>query len=96
MNLDQLGDSPLTSDEVICGTKSIDTNAAAITASQACVEVLCQADPDNLVDVLIGSATSQPIKLKPGQNINVPAKNVNKVYAKSSAGTAVLNWIARY
>ncbi|MBC7107664.1 MAG: hypothetical protein H5T41_02570 [Methanomassiliicoccales archaeon] len=80
---------------VAAGTKSCTTSASQVAADQACVEVLCQADPDNTSDVLIGSATTQPVKLRPGQNIVIPCSNVNLLYAKSSAGTAVLNWLSR-
>jgi hypothetical protein len=80
---------------VAAGSKTCTTSASQVAANEACVEVLCQADPDNLADVLVGSATTQPIKLKPGTSINVPCSNVNLIYAKASAGTAILNWISR-
>jgi len=80
---------------IAAGTKVCTTTASAVAADQPCVEVLCQADPANTVNVLIGDAALQPIALTPGASIIVPVSNVNLIYAKSASLTATLNWLGR-
>jgi len=78
------------------GTKTdVGTTAAAIGGSQKCNEVLVQADPDNSVDVFIGNSTIQPLRLKPGVSATIPVNNVSLIYAKTTSGTATVNWLAR-
>jgi hypothetical protein len=84
------------SSTVYCGQKTdVGTIAAAIGGSQACREVLVQADVNNTVDVYIGNDTTQSICLKPGVALTIPTDNVNKIYCKTNSGTATINWLAR-
>lgn len=77
------------------GTLVTSTVAAALAASQAVREVIVQNDPDSAVDILVGSATAQPIQLKPGWSLTILVANLATVYAKSVSGTPVLNYLGR-
>lgn len=83
------------SDTLYAGTSTLSTSAAAIGSSQACTAVLVQSDPTNTVDMVMGNASTQPIRLVPGQTILIPVTNINLVYAKSISSTPTLNWLAR-
>jgi hypothetical protein len=79
-----------------CNTKTdVGVSAAAIASTQACRELVVQADPDNTVDIFIGNATTQTIQLKPGVAISIPCSDVALVYAKSASSTGTVNWLAR-
>lgn len=84
-----------TSDTLYDGTKALTTVAAAIAASQAIREAWVQADPANTVDVLVGSATSQSTRLRPGQPVVIPINDLAKIFAKSVTGTATINYLGR-
>jgi hypothetical protein len=79
---------------LVAGVATLSTSAAAI-GSQPCSEVLLQSDPDNAVNVFVGSASAQPIQLAPGDALVLAVTNINLVYAKSASGTPTLNWLAR-
>lgn len=84
---------------------SRDPYAATITATTTAVpvgsslkdltELMIQADPDNTVDVLIGSSTVQCWKLEPGDVLNCPIRNPALIYAKTGSSTAVVNVLGR-
>lgn len=78
------------------GTKSLTTTAAAaLSASQACKQVLVQNLPANTVDVLIGDSSSQTIRLRPGDSIVLPVSNVNLIYgANASSTTQSVAWLS--
>ena len=68
------------------------TTTAQVLGSQVCSEVVIQNDPDNAVDILIGTATSQPIQLTPGQPIVVRMANLNLIYIKTVSSTATVGY----
>ena len=84
-----------TSNTLYDGTKALTTVAAAIAASQAIREAWVQADPANTVDILVGSATSQSTRLRPGQPVVIPINDLAKIFAKSVTGTATINYLGR-
>lgn len=81
---------------LFAGTKSLTTTvAAAISTPRACTQVLIQNDPDNLVDVLVGTDGAQVIQLTPGQAITIVTSDVANVYAKNvSSTTQSVNYLA--
>jgi hypothetical protein len=75
------------------GTTTISTNASALGAL-GCTEVLVQADPANTALAFVGSVSNQTLKLSGGATVTLPCSNLSDVYAKTSAGSATLNWLA--
>ena len=69
------------------------TTASAI-GSQTCTEVMVQAHSSNTVLLLLGNASNQVIELSAGNALVMPVSNVNQVYAKTSSGSARVNWFA--
>lgn len=94
-DLDESRPTNDSSDTLYAGTLSTSTVAAALAASQKTREVLVQNDPDNTVDIFVGSSSAQPIQLKPGDSLVVPVSNLALLYAKSASGTPVLNYLGR-
>lgn len=76
------------------GTTALTTTATAIAGANAVTEILLQADQANTADIMIGSASAQPIRLTPGQSTRIRVTNTNLVYAKAASGSATLNWLA--
>lgn len=82
--------------EPYCAQASLTTSAAALGSStQDLTELLIQADPENAVPVLIGSATTQAYKLMPGDVINFPIRNPALIYGKTASSTATVNLLGR-
>lgn len=81
------------SSSIVCLVVGL-TDSAVNLGAQACTSVLVQADPDNAVDVFVGSDSVQAIQLAPGASITIPVSNTNLVYAKTATGTANLNVLA--
>lgn len=75
-------------------TAAINSTAAPLT-SQACREVMLQADPDNTAAIRIGGVNHQGFKLPPGAAIGLPVSNTNLIYARSDSGTQALYAIWR-
>lgn len=82
------------SNVLVAGTKSQDTNAAAL-GSGSCSSVLIQNDHASTVNLLVGDASSQPIKIQPGENITIACGNLALVYCKAASDTVTVNHIAR-
>ena len=80
---------------LFAGTLTTSTTATVLAASQPVFEVLVQSDPDNTVDILVGTRQAQVIQLKPGQALTIPTSNLNRVYATAASSTPTLNYIAR-
>lgn len=78
------------------GTTSLTTTAAIVLSTTlAITQVLVQNDPDNLVDVLVGSSSAQVIQLTPGQAVTIVTSDLANVYAKNvSSTTQSVNWLA--
>lgn len=75
------------------GTAAIAINAT----SQPCQEVVVQADPDNVPDMLVGtSASLYPIQLTPGQSMRIRTSNVRNIFFTTATnGVSVsCNWLA--
>ena len=77
------------------GTKSIGSTAEELGSDQDVLELMIQADPDNTEDIFVGNATSQSVKLKPGQSYEMSMANLNLVYVKADSGTQTVNYHAR-
>jgi hypothetical protein len=78
------------------GQHACTNTGAAIASSQACSEVLLQADPGNTVNVAVGGTGGQFIIMAPGSTMTIPVANVSTIFAKYvTSGTANLNYQPR-
>jgi len=75
------------------GTLVVSTEGSALTATP-CTEALLQADPSNTATVFLGTSAAQPLKLSAGLTVTVPVSNLANLTAKTSAGSATVNWLA--
>ena len=76
------------------GTLVATTTAAPLsTTTNAIQDVLIQNDPVNTVNVLVGNATIQNIKLVPGASASIEIDNVTKIFVKTESGTATVNYM---
>ena len=78
--------------EIVTGSVTATVTAAALGGSGQVIRVLIQSDPDNSVDVFIGSASSQPIQLTPGQSIPIEGHQLSNIFLKAASGTATINY----
>lgn len=86
-----------TSEQIYFITGTLTTVATALGASTSdLTELIIQADPDNAVNVVIGSASSQGWKLEPGDQFNCPIRNPALIYGKSASATATYSVFGRY
>lgn len=70
------------------------TGSAVVLPTVAGKSVLLQSDPDNTDDILVGSASAQPIQLIPGQWLAADITNLNAFYLKRAvSGSPVLNYL---
>lgn len=76
------------------GTKTATTTAAELATTHSISRVLVQNDPASTVNVLVGNATSQSIKLVPGASMEIEIDDISKVFVKSASATATINYIA--
>lgn len=74
------------------GQTTISTNASMV-GSMMMAEVLLQLDSNAASMVLLGTSTTQVFRLSAGAAINLVLSNLNQVYAKTSGGSAVINWL---
>lgn len=79
---------------LVPGTLAATVTAAAI-GTGAIVQVLIQNDPDNTVDMLCGSAVSQPIQMVPGDAMSLNVTTLDVVFCKTVSGTGTVNYVAR-
>lgn len=78
-------------------TGTLTTTAAALGSStKDLTELVIQADPDNSVDILLGSASAQGWKLEPGDQFNLPIRNPGLLWGRTASGTAVYSMFGRY
>lgn len=87
-----------TSSRFYDGTASVTTaEAVALNGgvSLKVVEVLVQADPENTGYLLVGTATSQSMKIVAGFFETIPVTDVALIYVKAASGTQRANWHAR-
>jgi hypothetical protein len=73
----------------------VTTSPVQLHPTQNCREVMIQADPDNVGNLLVGTVVNQFIRLTPGQAITLPVISLNLIYVKMSTGTGTVNWLAR-
>lgn len=72
------------------------TSAAPLGSSvEDLTELVIQADPDNTVDILIGSSLVQCWKLEPGDQFSAPIRNPALIWGKTGSSTATCNLIGR-
>jgi len=74
------------------GTLAVSTEGSAL-GTMSCTEVLIQADPSNTAVVFVGSLSAQTIKLSAGGTLTVPTSSLSALMAKTSAGSATINWL---
>jgi hypothetical protein len=79
---------------ISAGSLSVSADGSAL-GSLACTEVLVQADPDNTPVVFVGPATAQPFVLVPGATLTLRLSNLSALWARTSAASATVNWLAR-
>ena len=79
---------------IYAGAIALTSDAAQFTA-QACNEVVIQNDPDNVVDILIGTSGALIFQMSPGDSIPLAIENLNLVYGKTVSSTATVNWLGR-
>lgn len=86
-----------TSGRLNAGQKTgITTVAVPVSTTETNIrEVLIQSDAANTTNVLVGNATSQFLKLTPGQAITIPIISLSLVYVKMASGTGTVNYLAR-
>lgn len=86
-----------TSGRLNAGQKTgITTVAVQVSTTETNIrEVLIQSDAANTTNVLVGNATSQFLKLTPGQAITIPIISLSLVYVKMASGTGIVNYLAR-
>lgn len=90
-------DLDLRSNAIYFVTGTLTTTAVALgTSTQDLTELVIQADPDNAVDILIGSSASQGWKLEPGDQFNLPIRNPGLLWGKSASSTATYSLFGRY
>lgn len=77
------------------GTNTTSTTIEVLRAALVAWECLVQNDPDNTVDVLVGSAAATTIQLAPGQSITLPIADANTINISSVSGTPVVNFLCR-
>lgn len=75
---------------------ALTTTAAPLGSSvEDLTELVVQADPDNTVDILIGSSVVQCWKMEPGDQQPFPVRNPALIWGKTASGTATCNLIGR-
>lgn len=77
------------------GTNTTSTTVEVLRAALTAWECLVQNDPDNTVDILVGSAAATTIQLAPGQSITLPIADANTINISSVSGTPVVNFLCR-
>ena len=72
------------------GSGSATTTPAAVDGTASRV-TLVQADDDNTVDIYVGNASAQGIRLTPGASVTLPV-SAAAIYAKTLSGTATYRY----
>lgn len=74
------------------GTVSITTGVTQLSTGLACRLLLIQNDPDNTMDMFVGTSGTQSIQLVPGQSESLPVSNANQIYLRAASSTGTVNW----
>lgn len=78
----------------INGTLVATTTAAPVSSTYNVIQdILVQNDPASTVNILVGNATEQTIKLVPGASATIEIDNVTKLFVKTESGTATVNYM---
>ena len=78
---------------VSAGSLVVSTEGSALGV-MFCTEVMIQADPANTAVVFVGGPLNQAIKLSAGVTITVPVSSLADLVARTSAGSATVNWLS--
>lgn len=70
------------------------TTTAVALGNFRCREVLVQADPANVANVVVGGSGRQTIVLTPGASVSLPVPNIGLLYARVVSGTGTANVLA--
>jgi hypothetical protein len=88
----QLTSAPAPATGVLAGTTALSTTALQLPA-HAGRGILLFNDATAGIAISIGDATTQPIKLLPGDSWSADIANLNLLYAKAASGTPALAWL---
>jgi hypothetical protein len=79
---------------LVNGSLTATTTAVPVSTSTLPIEdAIIQNDPANTVNILLGDATAQTIKVVPGASFSIEIDYINKVYVKTESGTATVNYL---
>jgi len=80
---------------VSAGVTVVSADASALATSQPCGGgALIAGHLSNTTAIYLGGSNSQALCLPSGQVIMLPVSNLKEVYAKTSAGSATVTWLA--
>jgi len=79
---------------VSAGGTVVSSDASALATSQPCAGALVAGHLSNTVAIYLGGSSTQALFLPSGTVIEVPVSNLNQLYAKTSAGSATITWLA--
>lgn len=79
--------------EMSAGQTTVSTNASMVACLAARTLVL-QAHPANTVNIQVGTSGVQSLQLSGLTLLTLAVSHAGQVYAKTSAGSATLLWIA--
>lgn len=83
-------------DEYFSGTFTASSSPTTISDAPAAIEEICfQVDPQALVDVYVGGASAQHIRLMPGQSLDITTNNARGLWFSTLSGSAVVRWLVR-
>jgi hypothetical protein len=80
---------------VSAGLTVVSADASAVHSNQPCAGgALLAGHLSNTTALYLGGSTTQALFLPSGTVVPVPVSNLNQVYAKTSAGSATVTWLA--
>jgi hypothetical protein len=77
------------------GTTLVSTDASALVSHLLCMQAWLAPHVSNTGLVLVGGSANQTLPLVSGTYLRFPVSNLNQVYAKTSAGSALISWVAQ-
>lgn len=82
-------------DNMVTGEMGIGFPAQAIYQQRLKVkQVFVQNSPSSAVSVFVGNIHGQYFELTAGSHIIIRISDLNKVYARTAGGNAMVNWLA--
>jgi hypothetical protein len=76
------------------GLTVVSADASALATSQPCTGALVAGHLSNTTALYLGGSTTQALFLPSGTVLEVPVSNLNQLYARTSAGSATITWLA--